>query len=33
MEAQLNLPLKQVPPQRMTLEEFLQWTDEDTWAE
>lgn len=33
MEAQLNLPPKQVPPERMTLEEFLQWTDEDVWAE
>ncbi len=33
MEAQLNVPPKQAPPKRMSLEEFLQWTDEDVWAE
>lgn len=33
MEAQMNLSPKQAPPERMTLEEFLQWTDEDVWAE
>ncbi|GIV21053.1 MAG: hypothetical protein KatS3mg023_2804 [Armatimonadota bacterium] len=33
MEAQMNLSPKQAPPERMTLEEFLQWADEDVWAE
>lgn len=33
MEAQLNLPPKQAPPERMSLEEFLHWTEEDVWAE
>lgn len=33
MEAQVNLRPKQFPPERMTLEEFLQWTDEEVWAE
>lgn len=33
MEAQLNLPPKKAPPQRMSLEEFLQWMDSDVWAE
>src|SRR5690348_9431773 len=26
-------PVTQAPPSRMTYEEFLEWADEDTWAE
>jgi Uma2 family endonuclease len=29
----LKTPEKAVPPGKMTYEEFLAWTDEDTWAE